>query len=361
MLHVGLLYGGHSSEHDISILSARNVLAALDPARYRVTAIRIDRDGRWHVEPGHAALREGRPEPPPGSRDALLAPAHPGGPVFAATESLDDVRALTLDVVVPMLHGQNGEDGTIQGLLATLGLPFVGPGVLGSAVCMDKDVAKRLLAHAGLPVTPARTLRRADAPPAFADLAAELGTPLFVKPANSGSSVGVTKVESAAQLDDALALAFAYDRKVLVETAIDGREIECAVLGNEHPETSVPGEIVSEAAFYTYDAKYVDPAASRMEVPADLPAAVADQVRALAAAAFTALDCEGMARVDCFVTADHDVLINEVNTIPGFTSRSMYPVMWEASGLPYGALLDRLIALALERHARDAAVKTSRD
>ena len=362
-LHVGLVYGGASSEHDISVLSARNVLADLVAAGHRVTPLFIARDGRWHVDADHAALADGAGERAP----AVFAPADPRGPVRAAGAA----EPLGLDAVVPMLHGQNGEDGRVQGFLHTLGLPFVGPDVLGSALCMDKEAAKRMLAHAGLPVTPSRTVRAGEAPDWDA-LTAELGTPLFVKPANSGSSVGVSRVETAAELDAALALAFAYDRKVLVEQAVDGREIECAVLGNADadaaPEASVPGEVVATTAFYDYDAKYVDADASRMEVPADLPPETAARVREIALRAFTVLECEGLARVDVFVVpgpgADR-VLINEVNTIPGFTARSMYPVMW-AHGTPAGgaldgpALADRLVRLAIARHARDAAIKTSR-
>ena len=359
-LHVGLIYGGQSSEHDISIRSARSVFTALDAKRYRVSLVQIDRDGRWHVDASPDTLfatdaaEDGSP--------ALFAPADPNGPVWSAepgAQSFAGLEALNLDVAFPMLHGTNGEDGRVQGFLHTLGLPFVGCDVLASAACMNKDATKRLLAHAGLPVTPSRTLRAGDAAD-FDDLAAALGTPLFVKPANSGSSVGVSRVEHARQLDAALELAFAYDRTVLVETAVEGREIECAVLGNEEPEASAPGEIVSTAPFYTYDAKYEDPEASRMEVPADLPPAVADRVRQLALRAYAALGCEGMARVDVFVTPDHEVLVNEINTIPGFTDRSMYPVMWAHGGLGLPALLDRLIELAIARHDRDARLLTSR-
>ncbi|MEO0558257.1 MAG: D-alanine--D-alanine ligase family protein [Bacteroidota bacterium] len=359
-LHVGLIYGGQSSEHEISIRSARSVFEALDADRYRVTLIQIDRDGRWHIDASPdtlfatASATEGAP--------ALFAPQDPNGPVWSAepdAHSFTSLDAMGLDVAFPMLHGTNGEDGRIQGFLQTLGLAYVGCDVLASAACMNKDATKRLLDHAGLPVTPSRTLRPSDAAD-FDSLAEALGTPLFVKPANSGSSVGITKVEHAHQLDAALELAFAYDRTVLVETAIEGREIECAVLGNETPHASAPGEIVSTAQFYTYDAKYEDPEASRMEVPADLPPEVSERVRQLALASYVALGCEGMARVDVFVTPEHEVLINEINTIPGFTDRSMYPVMWAHEGLELAALVDRLIELALARHQRDAHLLTIR-
>jgi D-alanine-D-alanine ligase len=360
--HVGLIYGGQSSEHEISILSARNVLAALDPARYRVTPIRIDREGRWHVEDAaRSALTEpggisnGTPATP--GDPALFSPADDGLEILARRGP--ELEPLGLDVAFPMLHGQNGEDGRVQGFLQTLGLPFVGCGVLGSAVCMDKEVTKRLLRDAGLPIVPFHVVRRGEHA-RYDEAAAALGPALFVKPANSGSSVGTSKVEDEADFERALAEAFRYDHKVLVETAVVGREIECAVLGNEEPMASAPGEIVNTATFYDYDAKYLDPDAARMQVPADLPDEVSERVRARAAEAFRVLACEGMARVDFFVTPAFDLFINEVNTIPGFTARSMYPVMMAHAGLSIGALVEALIRLALERHARDAAIKTTR-
>jgi D-alanine-D-alanine ligase len=342
MKHVGLIYGGVSSEHEVSIRSARNVLAAFDPDRYRVTPILIDRQGRWHVEDLKTSLLTG-------AEAASTTPEN-------GAAALD---SLALDVAFPMLHGQNGEDGRVQGFLQTLGIPFVGPGVLGSAVCMDKEATKRLLRDSGLPIVPFRIVRRGGHL-AYDAATAALGDSLFVKPANSGSSVGTSKAESADAFDNALTEAFRYDNKVLVEQAIRGREIECAVIGNEEPRASVPGEIVSTADFYTYDAKYEDPDASRMQVPADLPDAIAEQVRTIAADAYRVLGCEGMARVDFFVTPEFDLYINEVNTIPGFTERSMFPVMWDHTGLPIGALLDTLLTLALDRHARDAKIKTTR-
>lgn len=359
-LHVGLIYGGHSSEHEVSITSARNVYAALDPEKYRVTPIRIDRAGRWHVEDFETSVLNGAEEGPASDRETLFAPAAEGGEIYVKRSGgTAHLEPLALDVAFPMLHGQNGEDGRVQGFLATLGLPFVGPDVLSSAVCMDKEVTKRLLRDSGLPIVPFRVVRRGERPP-YEAMAEALGPTLFVKPANSGSSVGTSKVDDADGYARALDGAFAYDHKVLVETAMRGREIECAVLGNEEPRASVPGEIVVTATFYTYEAKYLDADASRMEVPADLPAEVAARIRAHAADAARVLGCEGMARVDFFLTPDHDVFINEVNTIPGFTARSMYPVMWQETGVPYPALVDTLIQLALDRHARDARLKTSR-
>ena len=346
-MHVGLLFGGVSSEHEISIRSARNVLRALESAGHRVTPVRIARDGRWHVETAADLAGDGPPELDRRAVGAELA------------DGLAAFLALGVDVVFPILHGQNGEDGRVQGFVHTLGLPFVGPDVLGSAVCMDKVVAKELLAAAGVPVTPYRVVRRGETVE-FDAVADVLGLPLFVKPANSGSSVGVTKVEAADGFPAALAEAFRYDAKVLVEQAIAGREIECAVLGNEDAQASPLGEIVNTAAFYDYDAKYTDPEASRMQVPADVPPELSDEMRGLALRAYRALGCEGLARVDFFLCADGTLLVNELNTIPGFTERSMYPVMWEHAGLDNAALADRLVSLALERHVRDAAIATTR-
>ena len=351
-LHVGLIYGGLSPEHEVSIRSAASVLAMLE-GRHRVTPFYIARDGRWWAVPPEA-LADGAEAT--GARAVAFAP-HSGSCTLVATG--DAPEEIDLDVAFPILHGTNGEDGRVQGFLRTLGLPFVGPDVLGSAACMDKDAAKRLMERAGLPVTPYRVVRRGEEA-AWGPLAEALGTPLFVKPSSSGSSVGVTRVEREADLQAALEHALEFDTKVLVETAMSGREIECAVLGNESPQASTPGEVVSTAQFYTYDAKYEDPEASRMEVPADLPPETAARIRALALRAVRALETEGMARVDVFVTDTGEVFVNEVNTIPGFTDRSMYPVMWAHEGLDGPALADRLLDLALARHARDRALKTSR-
>ena len=352
-LHVGLVYGGQSAEHEISILSARNVLAALGE-RHRVTPLYIDRGGRWWAgDPAALADADRQPE----TTDAVtFRPA--AGTGALATEARG---ALALDVAFPVLHGQNGEDGVIQGFVQALGVPYVGPGVLASAACMDKVAAKRLLSAAGLPNTDYAvvTAHDRDALP-WAEVERQLGAPVFVKPANSGSSVGISRAETVAEYAAALDLAFRYDRLVLVERGIVGREIEVAVLGNERPEASVPGEIVMTSAFYDYDAKYQDADASRMEVPADLPADVSERVRRLAVRAYAALGCEGLSRVDFFVTDGGEVLVNEINTIPGFTARSMYPVMWAATGRPPEQLVDDLIALALDRHRRDATRSTSR-
>lgn len=344
-LHVGLVYGGQSAEHEISILSARNVRAALGD-RYRVTPLFIDRQGCWSVG---GPLAEG-------SDPAAFRPHRADSTIEAG-----DLGGLGLDVAFPVLHGQNGEDGVIQGFLQALGLPYVGPGVLASASCMDKVAAKRLLSAAGIPNTEYVVVTAHDRDAvSFEDIERRLGTPVFVKPANSGSSVGISRVVEAAEYPAALDQAFRYDRLVLVERGIVGREIEVAVLGNEHPEASVPGEIVMTSQFYDYDSKYTDADASRMDVPADLPPDIAERIRQLAVEAYVVLGCEGLSRVDFFVTPEHDLLVNEINTIPGFTERSMYPVMWAETGRSNEQLVDDLIQLALDRHARDSARSTER-
>lgn len=351
-------------EHEVSIQSARNVFAAVDPAKYDVVLIGIDHAGRWRLCDPALLLAAASPTaklPPGATADALA--FVPGSHDASLAHAGHRSTLPPLDVIFPLVHGTGGEDGTLQGLLELAQLPYVGPGVLGSAVGMDKDTAKRLLRDAGIPVADSVTLRRAAAATTdFATLAGRLGAPFFVKPANSGSSVGITKVHSAAEWPAARDLALRYDDKLLVETFIRGREIEVAVLGNDTPEASVPGEIVPSHEFYSYEAKYLDENGAALRIPAELPAEVAARVRQLACQAFLALDCAGMARVDFFVTADGCALVNEINTIPGFTKISMYPKLWAATGLPYPALIERLIQLALERHAarqrRETALKS---
>lgn len=358
-IRVGVVFGGKSAEHEVSLQSARNIVDALDPQRFEAILIGIDKQGRWHVseagdfllnadDPARIALyRSGREVAVVPGRDALQ------------FQPLEPSAALAqIDVVFPIVHGTLGEDGSLQGLLRMANLPFVGSGVLGSAVAMDKDVAKRLLRDAGLDVAPFVTLRRHD-PPDFDAVAAQLGLPLFVKPANQGSSVGVSKVRDAAGFAEALALAFAYDHKVLVEAAIAGREIECAVLGNEAPQASVCGEIVVHDEFYSYDTKYISEDGADVVAPAAIDAHTDARIRDIALRAYQVLECAGLARVDVFLTAEGQVVINEVNTLPGFTRISMYPKLWQASGVSYRELITRLIDLALARHREDAALQSS--
>ncbi len=367
-----ILYGGRSAEHEVSILSARNILRALDRDRFEPLLIGIDKDGRWRVEPEELLLQStGDPRLVrlSGAGAPVIVPVHPDRGETAAVQPAGQGALSILrhdDVVFPVLHGTYGEDGTVQGLFELADVAYVGAGHLGSAIGMDKEVAKRLLAHAGIPVVPWRLVTAAaharDAAAVRAS-AAELGFPLFVKPANAGSSVGVSKVTGAADLEPALREALRFDRKVLVEAAVDAREIECAVLGNDDPQASMPGEIVVTHAdgFYSYDAKYVDATGAALKIPADLPAETAARVRVLAVATFAALELAGMARVDFFLDRGNGALyVNEVNTIPGFTAISMYPKMWEATGLSQQDLVSRLIGLAIERRTARRELATSR-
>jgi len=359
-----ILFGGRSAEHEISLLSARNVLSALDRTRFEPMLVGIDKAGRWHRESERtleAAAGDPRgvmldaSAPAVGMEDALVARGPGNAPGAIDSEA----------VVFPVLHGTFGEDGTVQGAMELAGIAYVGAGVLGSAVGMDKDVAKRLLRDAGIPIVDfgvvmAGAFRR-DPAGALRALP-DLGYPRYVKPANAGSSVGVSRAAGPADLERAVRAALAFDSKVLVERGVDAREIECAVLGNDSPEASIPGEILvhHKDGFYSYDAKYVDPDGASWKIPADLPPEMIARVQALAVATFRALELSGMARVDFFVTRDGRALyVNEVNTIPGFTAVSMYPKMWEASGLTPSALITRLIELAIERRDERRALKTT--
>ena len=347
-----MVFGGRSGEHEVSLLSARSVIAALDAERFEVVPVGITRQGRWLL-PGDAALALRAGPGPAGGEATALVPGAERGLVAAPGSAAAIDR---LDVVFPVLHGPNGEDGTIQGLLELAGLPYVGSGVLGSALGMDKIVQKDLFVRHGLPVVEYCWLRRhefeADPPRRAAEAAERVGLPCFVKPANMGSSVGISQARSVPELVASLQEAAGYDARLLCERAVgDKRELECAVLGNERLEVSVVGEVVPRRAFYDYEAKYAEGGAD-LVVPAELPAPVAAEVQALALRAFEVLDCAGLARVDFFLERDSGrLLLNEVNTIPGFTPTSMYPRLWAASGLPYRELLTRLIELALERHA----------
>jgi D-alanine-D-alanine ligase len=347
-LRVGLIFGGRSVEHEVSIASATSIQRALDPTRYEVTLVAIDHEGRWH---------RGSPKLPPEASvrgDLVDLPAAPGSHTLVPAGRGELVPASDLDVIFPIVHGRGGEDGSLQGLLELAGIPYVGSGVLGSAIQMDKEVTKRLLRAAGVPVAPWVLVREAelrrDAAAAAARALREVPTPLFVKPANQGSSVGISRVTDPAELEAALAFAARYDTKILVEPAIDAREIEVALLGNEKLEASLPGEIRTRRDFYDYEAKYVDED-TELIVPAELDEARTQAVQQLAIRAGEILECEGLGRVDFLLErATGAFLVNEVNSLPGFTESSMYPRLWEASGLPYPALLDRLIELARSRH-----------
>jgi D-alanine-D-alanine ligase len=332
-LRVAVLAGGRSSEHAISLASARSVVDALDPDRYEVVPLEIDRSGRWGLPPG-----DGRPELPRSVAETLPVPAASAPATLAA-----------VDVVLPILHGPFGEDGTVQGLLELAGVPYVGAGVAASALCMDKDLFKAVLRDRGIPVARNVTLRAGDEP------SNPFGYPVFVKPARLGSSVGISKVRSEEELGPAVELARRHDDKVLVEEFVAGMEVECSVLGNREPIASLPGEIVAHADWYDYAAKY-DEGGMDLVVPPRLPPETVERVQALAVESFVATECEGMARVDFFVRPDGEVVVNEINTIPGFTATSVYAKLFEASGIPYRELLDRLIELAVERHERRAGL-----
>jgi len=358
---LGLIFGGKSVEHEVSMQSARNVFAAVDREKYDVVLIGIDHGGRWSICDTALLGNATQPTttlPPTGEKESL---AFIPGDHQRTIQSISATVGLPkLDVIFPLVHGTGGEDGTLQNLLRLANIPFIGPDVLGSAISMDKDIAKRLLSAAGIPVAPWVTLNRKTAAQAsFTSLAGQLQLPFFVKPANAGSSVGVSKVQNTSDWDAARDLALRYDHKILVEEFIRGREVEVAVLGNDEPAASIPGEIIPQHEFYSYEAKYLDENGALLNIPAELPDDVSDRVRQLAVKAFKVLECAGMARVDFFVKDDGSVYVNEINTIPGFTEISMYPKLWKASGLSYPALIDRLIELAIERHASRQVLETS--
>jgi D-alanine-D-alanine ligase len=379
-LRVGVLYGGRSGEHEVSLASAASVFAHLDRTRYEPVPIRIEKDGRWTLADtppqtmiagevieqaridAARPVRDGREvhfvaRP---SQDTILAIQRSG----ATRDTAPTVTGLALDVIFPMLHGPYGEDGTMQGLLELANVPYVGAGVLASAVGMDKGIMKVLFAARGLPVCPYRVILRHEwerDPDAIERMLADaLGYPMFVKPANLGSSVGISKARSAPELREALTLAGSFDRKIVIEAAVpDAREIECAVLGNDQPEASTAGEVIPSREFYDYEARYIDEG-SKVIIPAELLPGTLAEIRRLSIEAFKAIDGAGMARVDFLLSRrDQSIYVNEVNTIPGFTTISMYAKLWEASGLGYRALLDRLIQLALARHAEKQQLRTS--
>lgn len=315
-LKIGVLFGGKSAEHDVSLQSTKNVINGLDKSKYQITPIKINRDGKF-----------------------------------------DFSLVKKFDVIFPVLHGPFGEDGSMQGLLKLAGVPFVGPSVLGSAVGMDKDVMKRLLRDAGIPIGKFITIRKTDKIN-FGEAKNKLGLPLFIKPANMGSSVGISKVRNEKEFIQAVKEAFKFDSKIIIEEFISGREIECAMLGNDYPMASIPGEIIANQDFYSYNAKYID-AGSKSVIPAEIDKKTTKKVQEMAIKTFHALNCEGMSRVDFFLKKNGEVLVNEINTIPGFTNISMYPKLWEASGIPPSKLLDRLIELAMERFEKEQKLKTT--
>jgi D-alanine-D-alanine ligase len=356
---VGILFFGNSAEHEVSLQSAKNIYEAIDRNLFEPVLVGIDKSGRWHLNDASRFLLN---QDDPG-RISLNAS---GSPVALQPEtrgllSADNTfAARPLDVVFPILHGPFGEDGTIQGFLKLADLPFVGPGVLGSAVGMDKDAMKRLLRDAGLPIGKFISLKSHERVPSFAEMESALGKPFFIKPANMGSSVGISKVHGAEEYDAVVKEAFQYDTKIIIEEFIPGREIECAVLGNENPAASVPGEVIPTHEFYSYDAKYLDENGAALEIPAKISDETRERIQGLAVKTFQALCCEGLSRVDFFLKENGEIVVNEINTMPGFTRISMYPKLWEASGISYTALITRLIELAISRHEKEQVLKTSR-
>jgi D-alanine-D-alanine ligase len=363
---VGILFGGKSAEHEVALQSAKNIVEAIDKDKYDVALIGIDKQGEWHLQDSAKFLLN--PDNPESialdttsaSETLAVIPATHTSQLVGTSEkqSVEPV-----DVIFPVLHGPYGEDGTVQGLLKLMDIPFVGAGVLGSAVGMDKDVMKRLLRAAGVPMAKFIAFGQASKSTIIFDKVVEkIGLPCFVKPANLGSSVGVNKATDEQEFIHAIDEAFRYDVKILIEECIQGREIECSVLGNDNPIASLPGEVLTDKTkhqFYSYQAKYIDEHGAALEIPANLPEHLVKRVQELSIKAFKVLCCEGMARVDCFLTEKHQVLINEINTIPGFTRISMYPKLWEASGISYPELIDRLIQLAVERYEREKKLATS--
>jgi D-alanine-D-alanine ligase len=358
-INVGILFGGRSAEHEVSLQSAKNIFAAIDKEKYNPILIGIDKSGRWQLhdertfllddnDPRHIKLN---------TSDASVALV-PGsiGEVFHLSKN---ISCPALDVVFPILHGPFGEDGTVQGLLKLANIPFVGAGVLGSAVGMDKDVMKRLLRDAHLPIGKFITLKTEETIPSYEDVEKEIGIPCFIKPANLGSSVGVSKVHNKTEYEESIQKAFQYDSKILIEEYIKGRELECAVLGNAHPIVSTVGEVILSDEFYSYETKYINADGARVEIPAKISDDTLKKIQAIAIKTFQTLSCEGMGRVDIFLTINDEIIVNEINTLPGFTSISMYPKLWEASGIPYSELIDRLISLALERFHKEQNIQTS--
>ena len=355
-IRLGILFGGQSAEHEISLQSAKNIVDAIDRSKYDLTLIGIDRDGLWYQSTPSTALPGNTATGltiDSGTASTLSVVPGKNKTQMIATDPEKSILNETgaLDVVFPILHGPQGEDGTVQGLLRLANIPFVGSDVLGSAVSMDKDVMKRLLAQADLPIGRYRVYRAHQRPQInYQDIVQTFSLPLYVKPANMGSSVGVSKVKHAEELEAAINTAFEYDQKILIEENIQGREIEVAVLGNDQPRASIAGEIIPVDGFYSFNAKYLDEKGAQLQIPAKLTTDQLSRLQDLAVRVFQTLECSGFARVDFFLTEDDQIFVNELNSIPGFTKISMFPRLWEASGIGYSALIDQLITLAMERH-----------
>lgn len=360
-INIGILFGGKSAEHEVSLQSAKNVFDAIDKEKYNPILIGIDKSGKWLLinksnfllnanDPKHIKLNQ--------ACDLVAILPQCNGEIFNLSNQKQHQK---IDVVFPVLHGSYGEDGTVQGLLKLANLPFVGSSVLGSAVGMDKDVMKRLLRDVGIPIAKFLVIRPQESIVDFQKIKQELGLPLFVKPANMGSSVGVSKIHNESEYKNGIVKASNFDTKIIVEEYIKGREIECSVLGNEKPMASIPGEVISHHEFYSYDAKYIDKQGAGLEIPAKISTQTTKKIQDMAIKTFQTLSCEGLGRVDFFLKENEELFVNEINTIPGFTKVSMYPKLWEASGISYTKLIDRLIQLAIERFGKEQQLKTNYD
>ncbi len=359
-IKVGILFGGKSAEHEVSLQSAKNVINAIDKNKYKVLLIGMDKKGKWYLNDETDFLLNARNpqliQLHKSNEELALIP----GEKYKQLYNLSRSEALNqIDVIFPILHGPYGEDGTVQGMLKLANIPFVGAGVLGSAIGMDKDVMKRLLRDANIAVANFVVYKKEEKDIIdFSKIKRQLGLPVFIKPANLGSSVGINKVSNENEFYRGVNIAFQYDNKIIIEEGVKGRELECSVLGNEDPKASLPGEIISHDEFYSYRAKYIDENGASLEIPAKLNNDIIEKVQDLSIKTFKVLCCQGMARVDLFLNEDEKLFVNEINTIPGFTRISMYPKLWEASGITYPELIDRLIMLALERFEKDKDLKT---
>jgi len=359
-IHVAILFGGRSTEHEISLLSAQNVIKAIDKSKYEPVLIGIGKNGTWYYQEDSLQLLEAK-DPQQiamtNKSNAILFSQNTDDH-YITSQANPEQRLSNIDVIWPVLHGNYGEDGSIQGLAKIANLPCVGPGILGSAVGMDKEVMKRLLHYSGIDSAKWITVRRKDKDLiTYQEASSQLGNELFIKPVNLGSSVGITFVKEESQFRDAIEMAFLYDNKVIIEERILGREIECAVLGNDDPIASVPGEVIPKGGFYSFESKYIDESGAALQAPADLTPDEVARVQAMAKETFICLECQGLSRVDMFLTPEGRLLINEINTLPGFTDISMYPTLWKLSGIEQTELTDRLIQLAIEAHASVSALK----
>jgi D-alanine-D-alanine ligase len=358
---VGVVFGGKSAEHEVSLQSAKNIVDAIDKKKYDVMLIGIDKEGKWHLnDQSSYLLNEENPkliQLNKSNEHVAIVPGDENNQLIHASKS---VPLDQLDVIFPIVHGTLGEDGSLQGMFRVANLPYVGSNVLASSLCMDKDVAKRLLNAAGIKVAKGLVYKRNRKNEINYDTAVDaLGTPLFIKPANQGSSVGVSKVHTEEEFIQGIKSAFEYDHKIIIEESIEGREIECAVLGNDEPKASLLGEILPNTEFYSYESKYIDETGAELAIPADLTDEETQRMQETGIKAFETLECGGLARVDFFLTKDGEIYVNEINTLPGFTKISMYPKLWEISGISYPELINQLIELALQRHNDDNNLKSS--